>query len=509
MTAPFSFEFQDDSPLGGGGGGGGGTPTPTPTPTVDIYCTGPGDCPAGYTCEPFAADFGICKAPDVPPSSCPPKGTLIQCLGDENSQLAILSTGLLVDGICTTEQGLSTECIKCKPAGTLFVCNQGAGVYYTGEKDEFGVCVFTRIENDPECNPCPTSGTRVNPNECYNDVGGILVYNGTRDQNGTCATRVDFDPTCVKCPEKDTHLGCSGSFGIKSQGFANTLGICATYRVENDVECAPPDIECYCYTVRGKFSSTNQRATFTTRYTDCKTGEVVTLTDDGETNVCSRTLPTINDGTIVATNVNCTNDENICGEPTPPGPDEPPPPDEPPAPQISLTPSVTPSLTPSISATPGQTPTVTPSITPSISDTPIPTPTPSPVYWRSCIDGNQREGIAPSDYIEQKYPKGGTCWEPKSQVGFEPMLSEALQFYYARGSSFYPETKTVIATNPSYVVSYEVKLLTNNEINITPNVFILGPRANKSFTVKITPSLLEKLGDGISDMSLNIEVRQV
>jgi hypothetical protein len=207
----------------------------------------------------------------------------------------------------------------------------------------------------------------------------------------------------------------------------------------------------------------------------------------------------------------------------------PPPPT--PTPSISKTPQITPTTTPSITPQPTTTPqltrtpqaspqpeaSVTPtrSLTPAASNTPAPSktpqPTPSstPLYWRSCIDGNVREGTAPDGYVEVVFAKGGTCWEPSTVVGFEPALNEVLRYQWRRGSVVYPEARTFKVTNPSYAINYEVKIITNPDITVTPDVFLLSPRANKDVTVKVTTTLLEKLGDGVSNIEFSVEIREL
>lgn len=172
----------------------------------------------------------------------------------------------------------------------------------------------------------------------------------------------------------------------------------------------------------------------------------------------------------------------------------------------------TPSPTPIIEAVQIDIPTVPiPSPSAQLPEPPAPTPSPTPVQWRSCIDGILRDGNAPAGYIEISYTGagGGTCWEPIGDVGFEPDLAKALYFQYQRGTSEYPQPVTITANNPSYGRSYNVKLTTNSDIVITPREFILAPRSSQQFIVNVTPTLLEKLGDGQSTLSMNVEVSPV
>lgn len=188
-------------------------------------------------------------------------------------------------------------------------------------------------------------------------------------------------------------------------------------------------------------------------------------------------------------------------------------PDASPTPSVSRTPapSVTPSITktPSPSQTPAASRTPAASVTPSLTPQASVTPSVSQIYWRSCIDGNLRPGNPPGDYVRQIYPKGGVCWEPATQVGFEPELSKALTYEWRRGSLVMPEARSIAVTNPSYAVTYAVGLISDPDITITPNNFTVGPRETKTFVVSVTQPLLNKLADGSTDLALRVELREL
>jgi hypothetical protein len=132
--------------------------------------------------------------------------------------------------------------------------------------------------------------------------------------------------------------------------------------------------------------------------------------------------------------------------------------------------------------------------------------------WRSCIDGNLRDGTPPSDQVQRTYngAGGGVCWEPVTTVGFEPNLAAAFNFTYKRGTSQYPSAVRVRASNPSYAVTYRVKLETNNKIKLNDGngilSFTLPPRGTYDFTLNVSAELYEQLGDGSSTLSLNVEI---
>lgn len=148
---------------------------------------------------------------------------------------------------------------------------------------------------------------------------------------------------------------------------------------------------------------------------------------------------------------------------------------------------------------------------------PVTPPAPPPIAiptWRSCIDGNLREGTPPNDFIQVPFPAGGTCWEPKFDIGFEPGL-DSLRFNWRRGSKTYPDVKTFKVINPSNVLTFEIKLTTNPDVVLTVNgkettrggfaVFSLGPKSQQTVGVKVSDALLQKLADGTSTLEMNIE----
>lgn len=148
---------------------------------------------------------------------------------------------------------------------------------------------------------------------------------------------------------------------------------------------------------------------------------------------------------------------------------------------------------------------------------PVTPPAPPPVApptWRSCIDGNLREGTPPNDFIQVPFPAGGTCWEPRFDIGFEPSL-DSLRFNWRRGSKTYPDIKSFKVINPSNVLTFEIKLTTNPDVILTVNgkettrggfaAFSLGPKSQQTVGVKVSDVLLQKLADGTSTLEMNIE----
>jgi hypothetical protein len=176
-------------------------------------------------------------------------------------------------------------------------------------------------------------------------------------------------------------------------------------------------------------------------------------------------------------------------------------------PSVSRTPS--PSQTPAASGTPAASRTPAASVTPSTTPQPSVTPSVSQIYWRSCVDGNLRPGVVPGDYVRRVYPLGGTCWEPGSEVGFEPELTKALEYEWRRGSLAMPEARSIKVTNPSFAATYALGLVSDPDVIITPNNFTVGPRESKTFVVNITQPLLNRLADGMTDLALRVELREL
>jgi len=184
--------------------------------------------------------------------------------------------------------------------------------------------------------------------------------------------------------------------------------------------------------------------------------------------------------------------------------------------EFELIPTPSP-ITPSPNA-----PNVTPSPTTPAPITPAPitpAPTPAPIFtWRSCIDGLIKEGNIPDGYVQSAFQGagGGTCWEPRTEIAFEPSLSEALRFTWRRGSSIYPETKLFKVINPSFGITYGIQIRTNDSVKISVNgverngvaSFNIGPRASQTVIVSVTPELLDKLADGVSTLNMNIEATE-
>lgn len=141
----------------------------------------------------------------------------------------------------------------------------------------------------------------------------------------------------------------------------------------------------------------------------------------------------------------------------------------------------------------------------------IDTETPPPVdtRWRDCVSGQLRTGTPPSGYTQVTYSGagGGTCWEPRAVIGFEPNLEDVLRFDWRRGTA-YPDARTVRVTNPS-TARFNAVITSSADIIVTPSSFTIAPRSSQTFTVRPTTSLLDRLADGISTINFKVEFTEV
>lgn len=130
--------------------------------------------------------------------------------------------------------------------------------------------------------------------------------------------------------------------------------------------------------------------------------------------------------------------------------------------------------------------------------------------WRDCFDGTLRDGTPPSDYVQVTYQGagGGTCWEPRAQIGFEPDLNKVLTFDWRRGTNTLPEAKRFYVNNPSSTV-FEVKITTNEQLTVTPSTFTSNPRSRQLVIITPTSELLDALADGVSTLDFKIELKEV
>jgi hypothetical protein len=142
---------------------------------------------------------------------------------------------------------------------------------------------------------------------------------------------------------------------------------------------------------------------------------------------------------------------------------------------------------------------------------PPPPPPPPPVTWRSCIDGSINEGSPPRGYKISSYrgAGGGVCWEPSTEVGFNPSPERA-NFTYQRGSSSFPQPFEFFAENSSFGTSYKVTFNTNTDFFVvTPREFNIEPQSKQKINIEIKRDRIEQLGDGLTNFNLEVDIVEI
>lgn len=97
---------------------------------------------------------------------------------------------------------------------------------------------------------------------------------------------------------------------------------------------------------------------------------------------------------------------------------------------------------------------------------------------------------------------------PAGTVVFSPDIT-SLEFDYIRGSNVIPAPITVNAQNTSATNGFSMVFKTNSEIIITPSTLNLIPLESKTFTINVLESLYQKLGDGVSDIDLTVQITPI
>jgi hypothetical protein len=69
--------------------------------------------------------------------------------------------------------------------------------------------------------------------------------------------------------------------------------------------------------------------------------------------------------------------------------------------------------------------------------------------------------------------------------------------------------QVINATNASTAVSYELQIITNSDITVTPSLFIVPSRGTVPFTIQVTADLLNKLAAGTSKLQMSVNIREL
>lgn len=134
---------------------------------------------------------------------------------------------------------------------------------------------------------------------------------------------------------------------------------------------------------------------------------------------------------------------------------------------------------------------------------------PPPPQWRNCLTGQLTDGTPPTGWLEKPFSGGGVCYEaPDGTITFLPTLPQALRFIYTRGGTL-PSPVRIVANNPSATYGYSVKLTTNSNFTFTPAQFTVPPSGQVTFTAVPTPTLLNQLADGTSELPLTVDITRL
>jgi hypothetical protein len=527
MTNP-QFELNTEQADGGPVGAGGITdvPTPRPTPRPDFTgtCQANGDCAEGYFCDTrnptfptgdLTDPYGVCVKVSI--NYCNATDQSSPCstiLGLDWSGEATRTVNVLVNGAATPEGCINfpgipsdwntSECIQIPVPPTIFCnytdqttqCSRLPGFQgYSGEATRTVVVTNTvgqplplGCSNNPifagsdawntsECigPPTPTPTSTSTPPSTYTTTlvasppeGGTV--SGTSLLTPTPSTvivsrigeRVDFEAT-ANIGYTFTGWELQGNSWSTNYSPAILSDKNETY-VATFARNSTQDV-CRCYFVAPTVAGQSFEVTFR----ECAAGSIrQTQTISNFTNICSADIPAAGRNAQVPQNLGsqCSNTQT-CGAPPP-------------------TPTPTPVINPEV-------PVVTPSVT-----------------WRDCVSEELFPGT-PTNRREVTYtgPGGGTCWEPLTTVTFNPSLNEELVFRYQQGSTQFPMAQVINATNASTVLSYELQIITNTDITVTPNLFIIPPRGSTPFTVQVTADLLNKLATGTSKLQMSVNIREL
>jgi hypothetical protein len=509
-----------------GGSTSGGSTTGTTTTTRNTgVCQANADCGSGFICDTrnptyptgdLTNPFGQCV-------QCTPVNTFLRC--EPETGIAIYANGNCGEKKSTGPDG------NCPPPKGLFIeCNKATAKYHDG------LGGFTYENNAKICiDKCEKDNVFI---QCKEGTTTAIVHDGKCDRR-----EIQNDSRCITrtCDAKDKFLGCEGTSGKYADGDCGFYVVQLDTKVNKvnnvDTVCytAPPAsgsfLGCAANTYTAQFangtggiiavqnsprcgyiSSSGSPAsvvnTFTIGVAQQNRGTVLVTYSDSDTVQNNRTITVASTTTLSFNNSGSarypiqltaqpangyrfsgwTRDTNYTAtgnQPVLSG-------------FIRGNSSIVANF---IAVETGS------SSNPPLQNTPTPTPTPT---WRSCVDGTLNNGTPPTGYRNVVYngPAGGTCWEPETEIGFNPPLNQALTFFWRRGQN-YPSSIRVNATNSSYSSAYSITINTNENITIIPRSFVINPRSTETFSVLVTPTLLAGLGDGTSVFDARVEILEL
>jgi hypothetical protein len=503
---------------------------PAPPPPVVLSCedrglrpcdpfeiggsiTATGQCGPNSACADYGNNVFCCTPVEDPPfNPCASSAGAFIC--SDRDKIGLFYTGnQLPNGQCEFEERETVSCAQCPAPNEFDRCVGTTARYYTGDPIVInGVvqCEVYTVPNDAICLPPPPPPPPVTPPVSPTPTPQVVI------------TRPD-------CPPPGTFLECIGSFGSYAQEIPpGYFGPCLSFQIANDPRCvtptptppaSPTSTPAVSLTPTPGVSPTSTPAIsptptptsptigppqqFDCRRFDCPAG--FNCVQTGEIAIQDPSSGQFfRDGVFECVPVEPPPPESPTPTPTPPV-------TPPPTPPVSLTPAPQASPTPTPQASPSRTPTPTP-----IPPTPTPSPTPPIPTWRSCIDLELKNGTPPPGYVSVLYAANSICWEPRSTVAFNPSLNELLRYNWQRGSPLYPETKTFEMVNSSFAKSYDVSFQTNPDVRLSMRggssndgqlTVNIPPRGKVNVSVTIPPVLLNKLADGTTTLTLQVEVR--
>jgi hypothetical protein len=501
--------------------------------------TAEGTCPPRSTCEQYAPNIFCCTPAESNP--CPSSGTFIGCAGGTTNDTArgVFYTGNYINGSCETVTRSIEQCKLCPPKDTPLECEETSRAYYTGEPITINgviLCETRVVPNDAYClptpTPTPTSRSVVISTTPFG--GGTVTGNANGQSFGPLSklniTYLEDEPFTVTANANSGYtfegwrVDGATTITVTQQSFTSTnINSLVAVFTENPTE--PPkqyettvsanpstrgSVVAYSQPTSSGVTATTVKnapaASVTVTYTDLERVKLEAYPTSGsqfvrwDLNGRSFSTATMTEFQDINVRTAVAIFEAI------PTPSEPTP--------TPATPTPTPATPTPTPATPSPTPetlTATPTPTPA---TPTPTPTPVPT-WRSCIDLQLKEGTPPPEYVLTTYAPNSFCWEPPSQVAFNPSLNELLRYNWQRGTTTYPETKTFEMVNSSFAKSYDVTFQSNPDIIISARkassnngriAISIPPRDTVRVSITVPSVLLNKLADGVSTLDLQVEV---
>lgn len=483
----------------------------SPTETTTLCCISGDICCKNESGQSFCHPGPTCPTT----AQCPAAGTLASCL-DKNGGASVYTGQKDSNGVCTTQISNNLQCLECPPQGQFLGCLPGGAGNYSGGKIEgLSICATNQINNDPKCQVPP-------PPQCTPPEG---PFEQTVSRQCTAANSTVYSGGTYSVVQSRTFTRTQTTGVCEYTGWRDVSSDFSTCipRITNPTGCTAPtdgfnqQVSVACTSLGSQYiGGTALQAQTRTYDPSGPTGTVCQYTAWTNSGVPDVSACQLQSTTTTTTTV-----------PNPPAPVACTAPAGPFTEVSSIPCSQIDRKYTSGNATiqrvrrydsSAQGPGLCPYTEWETTGTPNITLCREPVFWRNCVTGQLVEGNPPTTYIQSNFPQGGTCWEPQTDLGFIPSLSEALRYTYQRGSTKLPEPKSIKITNPSATIAYTVKIATNQNITLSTDKnqsgkgsisFTIEPRSEIRLTMTVTQELLQQLQDGMSTLSVNVEYDRV